>query len=234
MASPTQWTWVWATCRWQWKRGKPSVLQFIRSQKVRHDLATEQRPNDHQALRMYYLLIVSSVSSFTTHCQYLRGSSQNFSWSITILTPASLVAQTVKNLLAMQETRVRSPGQEDPLEGCSPWGRKELDRTEQLTGITPASKSPLPTGRIILSPYLISHPWIKPIKSMPHHFKLKPKTLYKGLDIGLFISPVLLISCPSLPLENLSSFPVHWTDLRLKFQSLCAESSLFLSTPFTG
>ena len=29
---------------------------------------------------------------------------------------ASLVAQTVKNLLAMQETRVQSLGQEDPLE----------------------------------------------------------------------------------------------------------------------
>ena len=29
---------------------------------------------------------------------------------------ASLVAQTVKRLPAMQETRVRSPGQEDPLE----------------------------------------------------------------------------------------------------------------------
>ena len=28
----------------------------------------------------------------------------------------SLVAQTVKNLLAMQETRVRFPSQEDPLE----------------------------------------------------------------------------------------------------------------------
>ena len=30
--------------------------------------------------------------------------------------PGSLGAQTAKNLLAMQETRVRSLGQEDPLE----------------------------------------------------------------------------------------------------------------------
>ena len=57
---------------------------------------------------------------------------------------ASLVTQMVKNLSAMQETRVQSLGQEDPLEkgmathssilawrshgqrslvGCSPWGR---------------------------------------------------------------------------------------------------------------
>ena len=65
-----------------------------------------------------------------------------------------LVAQTVNNLPAMQETWVRPLGQEDPLEkgtathssilawripwtrslvGYSPWGCKELDMTEQLT-----------------------------------------------------------------------------------------------------
>ena len=67
---------------------------------------------------------------------------------------ASLVAQTVKNPPAMQETRVPSLGQEDPLEegkathssvlawrismdrgawGLNPWGRKESDTTERLT-----------------------------------------------------------------------------------------------------
>ena len=67
---------------------------------------------------------------------------------------ASLVAQSVKNLPAVQETQVRSLGWEDPLEkemaahssilawkiswkrslvGCSPWGRKELGTTERLT-----------------------------------------------------------------------------------------------------
>ena len=63
----------------------------------------------------------------------------------------SLVAQPVKRLPAMQETRVQFLGQEDPLEkemaihsallpgkshggrsliGHSPWGRKESDTTE--------------------------------------------------------------------------------------------------------
>ena len=67
---------------------------------------------------------------------------------------ASLVAQTIKNLPAMQETQVQSLGWEDPLEkemattpvllpgkfhgqrslvGYSPWGCKELDMTERLT-----------------------------------------------------------------------------------------------------
>ena len=68
---------------------------------------------------------------------------------------ASLVAQSVKSLLAMQETWVRSLVREDPLEkemathsnilqpeeshgwrslaGYSLWGRKESDMTEQPT-----------------------------------------------------------------------------------------------------
>ena len=71
--------------------------------------------------------------------------------------PASLVAHMVKNLPAMQETRVRSLGQEDPwrrtwqptpvflpgeshgqriLVGYSPWGRKESDMTERLSSVT--------------------------------------------------------------------------------------------------
>ena len=70
---------------------------------------------------------------------------------------ASLVAQKIKNPPAMQETRVRSLGWEDPLEkgmvlpapvflpgefhgqrslvGYSPWGCKESDMTERLTHI---------------------------------------------------------------------------------------------------
>ena len=63
------------------------------------------------------------------------------------------IAQMVKNLPSMQETRVQSLVQEDPLEkgmqstpvsfpgesygqrslgGYNPWGRKELDTTERL------------------------------------------------------------------------------------------------------
>ena len=67
---------------------------------------------------------------------------------------ASLVAQMIKNLLAMQNIQVQSLGQEDPLEkewqptlvflsgefhgqrslvGYCPWGHKESDMTERLT-----------------------------------------------------------------------------------------------------
>ena len=47
MASPTQWTWVWAGSRRWWRTGKPGVLQSVGSQRVRHDLATEQQ--QHQS-----------------------------------------------------------------------------------------------------------------------------------------------------------------------------------------
>ena len=41
MASPTWWTWAWASFgRWWWK-GKPGVLQSMGSQRVRRDWATE-------------------------------------------------------------------------------------------------------------------------------------------------------------------------------------------------
>ena len=41
MASPSQWTWVWVNSGSWWWTGKPEVLQFMGSQRVRHDWATE-------------------------------------------------------------------------------------------------------------------------------------------------------------------------------------------------
>ena len=37
MASPTQWTWIWASSRSWWSTGKSGVLQSMGSQRVRHD-----------------------------------------------------------------------------------------------------------------------------------------------------------------------------------------------------
>ena len=41
MASLTWWTWVWVNSRSWWWTGKPGVLWFMGSQRVRHDWATE-------------------------------------------------------------------------------------------------------------------------------------------------------------------------------------------------
>ena len=41
MASPTQWTWVWVDSGSWWWTGRPGVLQFMGSQGVGHNWATE-------------------------------------------------------------------------------------------------------------------------------------------------------------------------------------------------
>ena len=41
MASPTRWTWVWMKSGSWWWTGRPGVLQFMGSQRVGHDWATE-------------------------------------------------------------------------------------------------------------------------------------------------------------------------------------------------
>ena len=41
MASPTRWTWVWVNSRSWWWTDRPGVLQFMGSQRVGHDWATE-------------------------------------------------------------------------------------------------------------------------------------------------------------------------------------------------
>ena len=41
MASPTQWAWVWVNSGSWWWTGRPGVLWFTGSQRVRHDWATE-------------------------------------------------------------------------------------------------------------------------------------------------------------------------------------------------
>ena len=46
----TEWTWVWASSRKQWRTGKPGVLQSMGLQRVRHDWATEQQQRTFKKL----------------------------------------------------------------------------------------------------------------------------------------------------------------------------------------
>ena len=43
MASPNQWPWVWANSGRQWRTENPGMLQSMGSQRVRHDLVTDQQ-----------------------------------------------------------------------------------------------------------------------------------------------------------------------------------------------
>ena len=57
MASPTQLMWVWANSGNWWWTGRPGMLWFIGSQRVRHDWVTEL--NWTRKLRSYMLLNVA-------------------------------------------------------------------------------------------------------------------------------------------------------------------------------
>ena len=41
MATPTRWTWVWVNSGSWWWTGRPGMLQFMGSQRVEHNWATE-------------------------------------------------------------------------------------------------------------------------------------------------------------------------------------------------
>ena len=57
MVSLTQWTWVWANSRRRWRTGKSGMLQFMGSQRFRHDLVTEQQCIKEKYVLLYYTLL---------------------------------------------------------------------------------------------------------------------------------------------------------------------------------
>ena len=50
MASPTRWTWVWASSRSWWWTWKPDMLQSTESQRVRHNWETELKKTNFQTV----------------------------------------------------------------------------------------------------------------------------------------------------------------------------------------
>ena len=65
MASPIQWTWTWAnSARW-WQTGRPGVLQSTGSQRVRHDLATEETNKESTicVVTLCYLQLIFSLAA---------------------------------------------------------------------------------------------------------------------------------------------------------------------------
>ena len=82
MASPTQWTWVWASSGRWWRTGrrtgKPGMLQSMGSQRVRHNWATEQ---------LIYHSLSSSLpdlvpTPWTGHCAGSQQTAMNRSQSL--------------------------------------------------------------------------------------------------------------------------------------------------------
>ena len=62
MASPTWWTWVWASSGSWWWTGRPGVLQSTGSQGVGHDWATE----------LNWTELNTNYSSFSEHVNHMH------------------------------------------------------------------------------------------------------------------------------------------------------------------
>ena len=106
----------------------------------------------------WHSLACSCNTSICLCCHIFSSSCKDTS-HIRLRTQSFLVAQRVKNLPAMQESQVRSLGQDTPvflpgefhgqrsLVSYSPWGCKESDTTERLT---------LPLSDLLLADYVCS------------------------------------------------------------------------------
>ena len=70
MASLTQWTQVWANSGRWWRTGKPVVLQFMGSQRVRHDWVTEeQKRKDLKRAVSTVFFVIMTTFPLSTHLQ---------------------------------------------------------------------------------------------------------------------------------------------------------------------
>ena len=66
MVSLTQWTWIWANSGRQWRTGQPGMLQSKGSQRVRHNLITEQQ--QQHPFWKYFPIWVCKISSYLYAC----------------------------------------------------------------------------------------------------------------------------------------------------------------------
>ena len=82
MASPTQWTWVWAISGSWWWTGKPDVLQSLGSQRVGHDLVTEQQ--QYSIVCIYHILFIYPSVDRYLGCFHLLATINNATMNIGI------------------------------------------------------------------------------------------------------------------------------------------------------
>ena len=112
MALLTQMIWVWANSGRWWGIGNPGVFQSMELQRVRHDWVTEEQQQRTDQSNVKIPAVLSVHSWYKRKYSYIF----IFVWIQIHLGKTSLVAQMVKHLPAMRETRLRFLGWEDPLE----------------------------------------------------------------------------------------------------------------------
>ena len=82
MASPTQWTGVWANSERWWRTGKPGVLQSMGSWRVRHNFVTEQQ------ITVYMYVSSSWASPYS--CSTDRGHHRAPRWAHCAIPPVPM------------------------------------------------------------------------------------------------------------------------------------------------
>ena len=144
MASPIQWTWIWASYGSWWWTGKPGLLQSMGLQRVRHNWATELNWK-HWRSWCHRSCLRTQVRTFAGIWGW--GLRQDL-WSKAFSFPEMNYKNSNYSVLWIitynlwmrwrrksQPTPVFLPGKshgQRSLVGYSPWGPKELDTTERL------------------------------------------------------------------------------------------------------
>ena len=64
MASPTRWTWVWVSSGSWWWTGRPGVLRFMGSQRVRHSWATKLNWTESRGYNNWKYLCFQHLSTY--------------------------------------------------------------------------------------------------------------------------------------------------------------------------
>jgi len=70
MASLSQWTWVWVNSRSWWWTGRPGVLCFMGSQRVRYDWVSELNWTERYFISFLFIRL-STITSCWFHCNCL-------------------------------------------------------------------------------------------------------------------------------------------------------------------
>ena len=87
MASPTRWTWVWVNSGSWWLTGRPGLLRFMGSQRVRHNWATELNWTERIWKLVYVILKQKFFKvNFQNSCSQCPGfSTVSWWWSCSVL-----------------------------------------------------------------------------------------------------------------------------------------------------
>ena len=105
MASLTWWTWVWVNSGSWWWTGRPGVLQYMGSQKVRHNWATELNSTELNMLDGYIVLLSFGQDYFfkSTFINRISGVSQFISTLPSPLVATPLVSRSVALFLLCKQ-----------------------------------------------------------------------------------------------------------------------------------